>query len=150
MKLFNLEEALTGKPVVTRHGKKVKEIITFKDNSVNEHQPLCVLIDDTVYFYKKEGYYVLPNVEHDFDLFMYEEPAPLDLFNYNPNEQHAYKYFTDAQLTAIQRALMNDIERGSVHSSIRGMVELMIRNIIAEHKIRINNELELAKQEDNL
>lgn len=36
MKQFNLEDALAGKPVVTRDGRKVIEIVAFKDRTIRQ------------------------------------------------------------------------------------------------------------------
>lgn len=66
---FNLEEALAGKPVVTRTGKPV--ILAGYNPNVNENAKLAGWIGDIVKAWREDGSYI-PTAS-DLDLFM----APL-------------------------------------------------------------------------
>lgn len=68
MKPFNLEEALSGKKVVTRDGREVTELHLFK---VNMDFPLSVVVDKHIESFTKDGqYYYETGSESPFDLFM--------------------------------------------------------------------------------
>lgn len=71
MKEFNLEEALAGKPVITRAGKKVLEIMEFKQNITF---PVLAIIEgkNSAESYTKEGKFLTYDVSH-FDLYMATE-----------------------------------------------------------------------------
>ena len=71
MKPFNLEEALAGKPVVTRDGRKVTELYLFK--TANSSYPLRVCIDKDIKDYTDRGTYYAKDTTSEHDLFM-EEP----------------------------------------------------------------------------
>ena len=68
MKPFNLEEALAGKPVVTREGKKVTELYLFK--TANSNYPLRVCIDKDIKDYTDRGTYYAKDTTSEHDLFM--------------------------------------------------------------------------------
>lgn len=76
MKPFNLEEAMAGKPICTRDGRKARIIAT---DIKSELCPIAVAITDPIYgaeeikVYTKDGERLIAN-EDDFDLFMVEEP----------------------------------------------------------------------------
>ncbi len=72
MKKFNLEEALAGKPVVTRDGRKVKELHLFKTDC---EYPLAGVLehDNDVLMFTKEGVFPKYFRENHFDLFMAEK-----------------------------------------------------------------------------
>ena len=70
MKPFNLQEALAGKPVVTKDGRKVTEIYHF--NTAETTHPVYACIDKHVYIFREEGTFY-DNYPSHLDLFM-EEP----------------------------------------------------------------------------
>ena len=70
MKLFNLSEALAGKPVVTRDGRKVTELHHFK--TANEPDRIIAVIGGVAIRFYEEGNY-LSSSEHENDLFMAPE-----------------------------------------------------------------------------
>ena len=74
MKPFNLQEAIEGKPIVTRDGRKVLECHYFK--TLEHKYPFRVIIEgkSDVYMFTKEGVYDTNLTSHKLDLFMYEEP----------------------------------------------------------------------------
>ena len=67
MKPFNLEEALAGKPVVTRDGLKVIQLHLFE---CDLRFPLGAVIENgnCIFGFKKDGTWT--NVPSDYDLFM--------------------------------------------------------------------------------
>jgi len=71
MKPFNLEEALNGKPVITRDGLKVKEVYLFK-NRKSRYCLACLIEDDDIETFTKEGEY-FKGKTNILDLFMEEE-----------------------------------------------------------------------------
>ena len=70
MKPFNLEEALAGKPVVTREGKKVTELYLFK--TMKNAYRLFACIDGKVVQCTIKGEFYTVSEESPYDLFMYE------------------------------------------------------------------------------
>jgi len=67
LKPFNLEEALAGKPVVTRNGRLVAEVIKFKENV---KFPVIAIIDSYITCqYTSEGH-LYTGTEDDLDLLM--------------------------------------------------------------------------------
>lgn len=75
MKPFNLEEALAGKPVVTRDGHNVSQITHFK----NVDTPLSVraVIQNNVTSFTEEGNYYQSRDPNSYDLFMKSEKKKL-------------------------------------------------------------------------
>lgn len=67
MKKFNLEEALAGKPVITRDGKEATQLVLFKTVGV---YPLLCVADEELLSYTKEGNHVMSGTESSYDLFM--------------------------------------------------------------------------------
>ena len=71
MKPFNLEEALAGKPVVTRNGRKVLQLIKF---NMESEYCLFVNVEGIIEKYKIDGSYGLyDSFEYPEDLFMADE-----------------------------------------------------------------------------
>lgn len=69
MKKFNLEEALQGKPVVTRDGRKVSQLVHFKD--VYEEYSVYAVLAGELEKYTKEGKFLeSASGPHSYDLFM--------------------------------------------------------------------------------
>ena len=88
MKPFNLEEALAGKPVVTRDGLKVTEIYHFKTGTSAYSVHAC--IDGRIKEYTQRGTYYEKLNGSDFDLFM-EEPIIEGWVNvYCVNDNYIY------------------------------------------------------------
>lgn len=87
MKPFNLEEALAGKPVITRHGRKVTEIYHFK--TTKSPYPVHACIDGTIVEYTQRGtYYSLGSTERDL---LMEEPIIEGWVNvYCVNDNYIY------------------------------------------------------------
>jgi hypothetical protein len=80
---FNLEEALAGKPVVTRDGRKVTDIFCCKDRNIKYPVIARVVeidlddsIQDYTIDYTIDGHYWDDKEESSFDLFMAEEGLP--------------------------------------------------------------------------
>lgn len=67
MKKFNLEEALAGKPVITRDGREATQLVLFK--AVGKYPLLCVA-DEELLSYTKEGNHLMSGKESSHDLFM--------------------------------------------------------------------------------
>jgi hypothetical protein len=73
MKPFNLEQALKGKPVVTRDGRKVTEI---KMNEIHKDYPVSAFIAQrdgkpcAWWAFSKDGMFNANRVETEVDLFM--------------------------------------------------------------------------------
>lgn len=72
MRPFNLEEALAGKPVVTKDGTKVEEIVAFRSSSISQY-PVMAVINGGIETYTREGYYHNDRREHPKDLCMAPE-----------------------------------------------------------------------------
>jgi hypothetical protein len=68
MKDFNLKEALAGKPVITRDGKKVKQLTQFDSETSN----LFGVVDNSLISWYNDGVYS-SNYKSNFDLFMETE-----------------------------------------------------------------------------
>jgi hypothetical protein len=71
MKPFNLEEALSGKPVVTRQGLPVTKIVHF-ENTHNDYQ-LFGVVDNQIESWTIQGKYYKIYDSHNKDLFMLPE-----------------------------------------------------------------------------
>ncbi len=77
MKPFNLEEALSGKKVVTRFDIPVSQIGLSKDQSGNYKIIFCIEgklgKEDNLSRFRKDGTYAITiGQEHKYDLFMAE------------------------------------------------------------------------------
>jgi len=94
MKPFNLEEALNGKPVITRDGLKVKELYLFK-NRKSRYCLACLIEDDDIETFTKEGEY-FKGKTNILDLFMAEE------------EFCGFKEGEDCYLTELERRRKDD------------------------------------------
>lgn len=70
MKPFNLQEALAGKPVVTRDGRKVQELHYFKNRSDN--CKICLIINGGTQWTTINGK-IYDDLQSCNDLFMAEE-----------------------------------------------------------------------------
>jgi hypothetical protein len=82
LKPFNLQDALAGKPVVTRQGKKVTQLHLFNTNA---EEPLFAIIEDDedVFCWSTNGKYN-PTKQTSFDLFMAPEKKSIwvNLYEY--------------------------------------------------------------------
>lgn len=90
MKPFNLEQALAGKPVVTRDGREVTELHLFK--TVDKY-PLLAVIGENSFGYYRDGCF--DNTESPLDLLMAPEKVT-KWFNVLRYENLTNKYFTSA------------------------------------------------------
>jgi len=68
MKPFNLQEALEGKPVVTRDGKPVKRLVYFPE--ANEYPVVAYSGDKEIDTYTAKGEYISGGSGRSKDLFM--------------------------------------------------------------------------------
>jgi hypothetical protein len=71
MKPFNLEEALAGKPVQTRDGRKVTEIVHLK--TIDVTYPIIAVVDKTPVAYTMVGREWQSGADSRGDLFMAPE-----------------------------------------------------------------------------
>jgi hypothetical protein len=71
MKPFNLEKALAGEPVVTRDGRKIKDLHFF--HTLTRDCKLYGVINNSVMAWTNEGHWLSTGQEQPEDLFM-EEP----------------------------------------------------------------------------
>ena len=71
MRKFNLEEALAGKPVVTRTGNIVTQLNLF--HSIREMTPLYGVVNEEVISWTTKGKFVWKDGESIHDLFMVTE-----------------------------------------------------------------------------
>lgn len=76
MKPFNLQEALAGKPVVTRDGRKVTELHYFA-TALPSEQLVYVADGKLHYQFARGSYYPLGSHASEWDLFMAEEPREI-------------------------------------------------------------------------
>lgn len=67
MKPFDLEAALAGAPVVTRHGDNVTQLVKF--DAIRSTFILVGVVDGVIFMWDEEGRYG-PNDNSHFDLFM--------------------------------------------------------------------------------
>ena len=88
LKPFNLEEALAGKPVVTRGGRKVTEIYHFK--TANQDQfPITAIIDKEKFGYDLSGHF-MGSGETEYDLFMAPETLQVFINVYKEKDGHVF------------------------------------------------------------
>ena len=64
MKPFNLEQALAGKPVMTREGRKVVRIF-YAEEACENSQVICVFETGVVFPYYKDGTYTNSSSVHE-------------------------------------------------------------------------------------
>lgn len=86
MKPFNLEEALAGKPVVTRDGRDVKELIVLKTKDIE--QPIISVIGKDSFAHFPDGKFN-DHGECDLDLFIKEEEVTLYANIYKSNNRNS-------------------------------------------------------------
>ena len=79
MKPFNLEEALAGKPVITRNGVKVEELVFFNYKELSE--PILVKLEfrKVVLNFYRNGSYLEDGI-HENDLFMAEPERWVNIY----------------------------------------------------------------------
>jgi hypothetical protein len=78
MKPFNLEKALAGEPVVTRGGDKVTEIHNFSTR--HGEMTVFAIIEGGFLTFNKNGEHYSEFVSSDFDLFMAEPEAWINIY----------------------------------------------------------------------
>ena len=76
MRPFNLEEAIQGKPLVTRDGRKILDFHYFEPISKSNRYPIQAITDgcNVLKGFTLDGKYKYNTEESNNDLFMYEEP----------------------------------------------------------------------------
>jgi len=105
MKPFNLQEALAGKPVVTRHGIIVTKIYHIKEKDVNEYTVLAV-INSNSFWFNKNGIYN-PRFETGLDLFMATEKKTVWVNVYKDADSDCFGYYTDRAVDSEEKAKSN-------------------------------------------
>lgn len=107
LKPFNLEEALAGKPVVTRDGRKVTEIYHFKTEGSSF--PVCAIIGLSPNWFDLQGKNICSNPE--FDLFM----APVTVTKWANiwKSGNGYYYLGGRLYDSKEEALMNRADDGA-------------------------------------
>ena len=87
MKPFNLEQALAGKPVITRDGTPVTEIYHFK--TTTEKQPVVGIIGGSVCSFTETGHFYPDKEYSKNDLLMEVEKKTvwINLYQYNENNK---------------------------------------------------------------
>ena len=93
MSLFNLKQALAGKSVETRDGRKVTDVHHFSTSSDDEK--VGAVIDGSIKFFHEDGTFLKGEVS-EYDLFMAEEK--LDVW-INVWKDEEGEYFTVSHLT---------------------------------------------------
>jgi hypothetical protein len=98
LKPFNLQDALAGKPVVTRQGKKVTQLHLFNTNT---EQPLLGIIegDKDIYTWNKDGIYFSHKDTSAFDLFMAPEKKSIwvNLYEYENGQLWVGCYYNSLE-----------------------------------------------------
>lgn len=79
MKKFNLQEALSGKPIITRDGRKVSEI-HYLMTTTEDNTKLIAVVDGYVSGHSIDGRHNSPKLDSPSDLFM-DEPVVEKWFN---------------------------------------------------------------------
>lgn len=87
MKPFNLQEALAGKPVVTRLGLRVRQLSCF--DAARTPYPLFGVRDGVICNWDRQGM-IQTGVSHPDDLFMYEEPKAILVTWFNLYENSGF------------------------------------------------------------
>jgi len=92
MRPFNLEEAIQGKPLVTRDGRKILDFHYFKSISKSSRYPVKAILDGTSVLleFTLDGKYVHTSEENPNDLFMYEEPKTYYVNIYREKDRRPY------------------------------------------------------------
>jgi len=108
MKPFNLSEALSGKPVRTRDGKKVLKICDVGTSIF----PLCVNIEgfNAPCTYTKEGTFYIIH-ENDLDLFMDEEELFVNV------------YFSESEDRYVAGNIHKSLSKAKSYASNSGFIE---------------------------
>jgi hypothetical protein len=92
MKEFNLLQALEGKPVITRDGKKVTQITKFDDVTITKYS-ICGVVEGSLENWNINGEYnVMKDTIDSLDLFMAEETKTIWI--------NVWKHFKDGSLSA--------------------------------------------------
>ena len=79
MRKFNLQEALSGKPIITRDGRKITEI-HYLMTTTEDNTKLIAVVDGYVLGYSIDGRHNSPKLDSPSDLFM-DEPVVEKWFN---------------------------------------------------------------------
>jgi hypothetical protein len=79
MKKFNLQEALAGKPVISREGKQVTQLHLFNINESSTYS-LFGVVDNDIQSFTKDGKWDKNSNEGSRDLFMEPEVAYVNVY----------------------------------------------------------------------
>jgi hypothetical protein len=90
MKKFNLSEALEGKPVITKNGKKVTQITKFDNVTITKYS-ICGVVEGSLENWSIEGKYNLTH-QSEFDIYMAEEKKTIWI--------NVWKHVKDGSLSA--------------------------------------------------
>jgi hypothetical protein len=110
MKLFNLEAALAGAPVVTRDGREVTQLKLFE---LKGREPLYGVIENNVYRWDSNGVFRPDGTETSYNLFMFEAKPEV----WEPTMELR----TVAQF---ERVIVEEYESGPVESK-----EVLVKNL---------------------
>ena len=89
-KPFNLEEALAGKPVVTREGYKVEKIVSFTDVEIDSSHKVVYAFERCICFCRADGKQLNSDDEGYRDLFMEVEDEVLWINVYRNSSGRKY------------------------------------------------------------
>lgn len=97
-KPFDLEQAVAGKPVVTRESKAVVKVVSFVGIATITEFPIMFCLEGFIYCCTAEGKMYPGNDEGSRDLFMHVEDEAVWVNVYqNPNgSKHTHSYPTQA------------------------------------------------------
>ena len=100
MKLFNLERAIKGDPVVTRNGLKVNEIYLCKSLDP-QGQNLLVIIGKSVKWYYSNGNFFRTQ-ESEYDLLMDTKTEKIKVLIYKSDSSEKIYVFSEYELDGIK------------------------------------------------
>jgi len=80
MKPFNLEQALAGKPVMTREGRKVVRIF-YAEEACENSQVICVFETGVVFPYYKDGAYTTSSSVNDLVMAPTKKEGWINIYN---------------------------------------------------------------------
>ena len=89
MKPFNLDEALAGKPVITRDGKQVTQLTLFE---IEGNFPLKGVVDKGFATWTTKGFFHDTQQNHPYNLFMASEKKSIWI-NIYENKSHMWSSY---------------------------------------------------------
>lgn len=92
MKPFNLVDALAGKPVMTREGRKVVRIF-YAEEACENSQVICVFETGAVFPYYKDGTYTNSSSAHELVMAPTKKEGWINVYNVTEEAALANKVF---------------------------------------------------------